>query len=85
MKNVLLALSLVGVCGMASAATQCNAPKDKWMSEADFKAKATAMGFEIMKFKVSSGNCYEIYGKDKTGQKVEIYFDPATMAEVKRK
>ena len=27
---------------------------------------------------VSKGKCYEIYGLDKAGKKVEIYFDPAT-------
>jgi hypothetical protein len=31
------------------------------------------------------GKCYEIYGLDKAGKKVEIYFDPATGAELERK
>ena len=36
-------------------------------------------------FKVSKGQCYEIYGLDKTGKKVEIYFDPATAAILEQK
>ncbi|MGL6047210.1 MAG: PepSY domain-containing protein, partial [Vogesella sp.] len=50
--------------------------------EADFKKKLTAEGYQIKKFKVS-GNCYEIYGKNKEGKKVEIYFDPVSGAAVK--
>ena len=33
-------------------------------------------GYTIDKFKVTDGNCYEIYGEDKGGVKVEIYFNP---------
>ena len=47
------------------------------MKEADAKAKIEAQGYVIDKFKVS-GNCYEIYGKNKEGKKVEIYYDAKT-------
>ena len=61
----------------------CSAyPKEQWLSEVDAKAKVLAMGYTIKEFKVS-GNCYEIYGRDKSGNKVEIYFDAKTMAVVK--
>ena len=36
-------------------------------------------------FKVSKGECYEIYGFDKAGKKVEIYFDPVTAAILETK
>jgi hypothetical protein len=39
-------------------------------------------GYTIKKFKVD-GNCYEIYGRNKEGKKVEIYFDTKTLAIVK--
>ena len=29
------------------------------------------------------GNCYEIYGKNKEGKKVEIYYDAKTLEPVK--
>ena len=57
-------------------------PKAEWMSEADAKAKIQAQGFTITKFKVD-GNCYEIYGKNKDGKKVEIYYDVKTLEPVK--
>jgi len=45
------------------------------MSEEAFKAKATALGYTIRKFK-QPGSCYEIYGTNKDGKKVEVYFNP---------
>lgn len=71
--------------GTAMAGPACNVPKDKWMKESDFKANVEKEGYQIKTFKVSKGNCYEIYGFDKDGKKVEIYFDPATAAVLERK
>jgi hypothetical protein len=34
---------------------------------------------------VTKGQCYEIYGIDKAGRKVEVYFDPATAAVLEQK
>jgi hypothetical protein len=34
---------------------------------------------------VTDGNCYEIYGKNKQGQKVEVYFNPVDGKVVKTK
>jgi len=52
------------------------APAADWMEEADFRAIVARRGFRILKFKVSRGNCYEIYGFDAGGQLVEVYFNP---------
>ncbi|HET7561040.1 MAG TPA: PepSY domain-containing protein [Rhodanobacteraceae bacterium] len=60
----------------AFAAPQCTtAPQSQWMTEAAMKQKVLDQGYTIKVFKVT-GTCYEIYGKDKTGKNVEIYFDP---------
>ena len=65
------------------AKADCKAyPKAEWMKEADAKAKIEAQGYVIDKFKVS-GNCYEIYGKNKEGKKVEIYYDAKSLEPVK--
>ena len=55
------------------------------MKEGDLKARLEAQGYQIKTFKVSKGQCYEIYGFDKAGQKVEIYFDPATGKPIESK
>ena len=78
---VLGAASLFSVHAFAKA--DCKAyPKNEWMSEADAKAKIQAQGYTISKFKVD-GHCYEIYGKNKEGKKVEIYNDAKTLEPVK--
>lgn len=69
----------------AFAEPKCDVPKEKWMKEADFKAKVEAQGYRIKTFKVTKNDCYEIYGFDKDGKKVEIYFNPETGAELERK
>jgi hypothetical protein len=67
----------------AAAKADCKAyPKAEWMQEADAKAKIAAQGYTIDKFKVD-GNCYEIYGRNKEGKKVEIYYDAKTLEPVK--
>jgi hypothetical protein len=86
MKRTVLALVAgiaVSFSGAALAKADCKAyPKEEWMKEADAKAKIEAQGYAIDKFKVS-GNCYEIYGKNKEGKKVEIYYDAKTLEPVK--
>lgn len=85
MKKLLIATLVSTLAGAAFAGPSCQVPKDKWMKEADFKAKLEAQGYQIKTFKVSKGECYEIYGFDKAGKKVEIYFDPATAAVLETK
>ena len=58
-------------------------PKSRWMSEEAFKKKATEEGYKIRKFK-QPGSCYEIYGTDKTGAEVEIYFNPVDGSIVRK-
>lgn len=83
--KALLAMALIfSFAGAAHAAKKCtDEPKEKWMSEADFKKKVEADGYKIKKFK-TPGTCYEIYGTDKDGKKVEIYFNPVDGSIVKK-
>ena len=69
--------------GTAVAAPTCTVPQDKWMKEGDLKARLEAQGYQIKTFKVSKGQCYEIYGFDKDKRKVEIYHDPVSGKAVK--
>jgi hypothetical protein len=58
-------------------------PKAKWKDKAAFEKELQGQGYKIKKFKVTKTNCYEIYGHDKEGKKVEIYFNPVTGDKVK--
>ena len=74
---------VLGVAGCSGGDPNCTTePKTAWMSEADMKARVTQMGYKTNVFKVS-GNCYEIYGTDKEGRDVEVYFNPVTGEVVK--
>jgi len=73
----------VALPNAAFASANCKAnPKAEWLTEADAQARLVAQGYKIDKFKVD-GNCYEIYGTNKDGKKVEIYFDTKTLEVVK--
>ncbi|MDX2308957.1 MAG: PepSY domain-containing protein [Hyphomicrobium sp.] len=77
----LSALALAACAAPALASPECTTePKDKWLAEDAMKAKVAELGYTFSVFKVE-GNCYEIYGKNKEGKEVEVYFNPVT-AEV---
>ncbi len=62
----------------ANATVQCTSkPQAEWIAADTIKAKAISAGYQISLFKVTKGNCCELYGKDKSGKLVEIYFDPS--------
>lgn len=77
----LLLLSAVTAFAKVDCTTE---PKDKWKDEKAFKADLEKL-YTLKVFKVTEGNCYEIYGKDKAGKKVEIYFNPVTGEKVKER
>ncbi|HJV26221.1 MAG TPA: PepSY domain-containing protein [Aromatoleum sp.] len=85
-RHILLAASTLSLATAAFAGPQCTeAPKSGWLTEEAMKQKIAADGYTVDKFKVTAGNCYEIYGKDKDGQKAEVYFNPVDGSIVKAK
>lgn len=81
MRLAILLLVLFSTQAFASA--DCPAyPKEEWASEDTLRKALTDEGYSIKKFKID-GNCYEIYGRNKAGKKVEIYFDMKTLAIIK--
>lgn len=85
MKSLVLSAFLIALTSSAMASPACSAPKEQWQPEATFKKELEAQGYKIKTFKVTKGQCYEIYGTDKAGKKVEIYFDPVTGKPVQQK
>ena len=80
--TLLATTTLAFAASSAFAEPSCNVPKDKWMKEADFRTMVEGQGFKIKTFKVNGGKCYEIYGTDKDGKKVEAWFNPETGASL---
>lgn len=79
-------LALCAMTGMSAMAspTCTQEPQAKWIPADQMVAQLKSQGYEIKKFK-TEGSCYEIYGKDKDGHSVEIYFDPVSGKPVKVK
>ena len=94
MSNQLLKTTVISVIAVAAlslstsalAGVQCTTePKEKWMTEDAMKKQITDAGYRIAKFKITGGQCYEIYGTDSSGKKVEIYYNPVNGNVVKQK
>jgi len=78
-----VAAAALTIAGAAAAAPACTtAPKAKWLTEAQMKAKIAALGYTKVKVFQVSGSCYEIYAFTKAGKKAEVYFNPVTGAIV---
>jgi hypothetical protein len=79
MRRLAAAFALMILAGPALAGPNCTSqPKTRWLSESDMKARIATLGYKYKVFKVTTGNCYEIYGHDSSGRRIEIYFHPVT-------
>ena len=84
MSKLLMIVLMSSFVTTAYAKKNCtDQPKEKWMTEEAFKKKVEEMGYKIKKFK-KPGTCYEIYGTDKDGKSVEIYFNPVDASVVEK-
>ena len=76
---------LLSACSAEESHTQCtSAPQSEWMDQAEFQQGLEEQGYKINEFKVTEGQCYEIYGFNADDQKVEIYFNPVDGSIVKQ-
>lgn len=87
--TVLLATTCVSAllvgCSAEETVTRCTtAPSAEWMDKSGFQKGLEEQGYQISEFKVTPGNCYEIYGKSPAGDKVEIYYNPVDGSVVKQ-
>ncbi|MDH3582447.1 MAG: PepSY domain-containing protein [Hyphomicrobiales bacterium] len=79
-----LVVVLLAFATPALAGSFCtDAPPRNWPTKAEMMDRIRAMGHQISAFKTTDGNCYEIYGKDKSGKRVEVYFHSVTGKVVK--
>ncbi|RUO53518.1 PepSY domain-containing protein [Pseudidiomarina homiensis] len=79
------AVATIAACSPTAQLTQCtSAPMSEWQDQAQFQQNLVSEGYAINEFKVTEGNCYEIYGTEADGTKVEIYFNPVNGEVVKR-
>ncbi len=82
MKRIVIVTALVAGFAQAAVAESygkpCTAePKDKWMTVEAIEKIVKEHGYEVAKSKVK-GTCVEVYAKDASGKRSELFIDPAT-------
>ena len=83
MKRVVIAAALAA-CSLAPSAfatglaTCDSGPKETWQSQQTLEKMLTEKGWKVNRVK-EDGGCYEVYGINEKGQRVEAYFHPKTL------
>lgn len=75
------ALGLLALPIGAETSLVCSVPKINWLSEADFTRELKQRGYLVKTIRIEKG-CYEIYGLDPLGKRIQILFDPETAKPV---
>lgn len=91
MKRLTQPLFLLGIVpffiATASAtglATCDSGPKEKWQPQEKLEKQLAEKGWKVRRIK-EDGGCYEVYGIDEKGERVEAYFHPLTLEAVPTK
>lgn len=80
-----LVLALAAGSAGAHGDVKCPAyPRSEWRPHTELQQKLTSEGWEIRRME-RSATCYEVYGKDPRGKRVEAFFDPKTFERVEEK
>jgi len=83
----LAAAAAIGLAALSTPASAtgkmtCNAgPESSWKSQEQLQQQLTQQGWQVRKSKVDGG-CYEVYGTDPEGNRVEAYFHPVTFEKL---
>lgn len=72
-----LALGLPAAPAAATGRMTCDAPQKSWKTLPSLEASLKKQGWQVRKSKVDGG-CYEVYGTDPQGRRVEAYFHPVS-------
>ena len=84
MRALIVSLALVAAAGGAHAtglATCDSGPREGWQPASKLEQQLKEKGWTVRRIK-EDGGCYEVYGLDDKGQRVEAYFHPVTLAPV---
>lgn len=78
-------LLLASATSHATGLTTCDSgPKEGWQPQAKLEQVLKDKGWTVRRVKVDGG-CWEVYGLDEKGRRVEAYFHPVTLAPVPTK
>ena len=80
----LLTVGLLPAAHATGLATCDSGPRSGWQPESKLTDMLKEKGWTVRRVK-EDGGCYEVYGLDDKGQRVEAYFHPVTLAPVPTK
>jgi hypothetical protein len=91
MNSILVRLLIAGASLTAAAAVQAtglakceSGAKETWQPQEKLEKSLADKGWKVRRIKVDGG-CYEVYGLNEKGEKIEAYFHPQTFAPVPTK
>lgn len=76
-----LSIALATSPAAATGKVTCDAPQKQWKSMAKLQSDLAKQGWQVRKAKVDGG-CYELYGTDPRGRRVEAYFHPVSFKKL---
>ena len=79
--TLLMAVATAQATGLATCES---GPREAWQPAAKLEQLLKDKGWTVRRVK-EDGGCYEVYGLDDKGQRVEAYFHPLTLAPVPTK
>ena len=62
-------------------ATCDSGPREGWQPQAKLEKQLVEQKWQVRRIKVDGG-CYEVYGMNEKGERVEAYFHPVTLERV---
>jgi len=79
------AFVLVSLPVHATGLATCDSgPREGWQPQAKLEKQLVEQKWQVRRIKVDGG-CYEVYGFNEKGERVEAYFHPVTLAPVPTK
>ncbi|MBN1237972.1 MAG: PepSY domain-containing protein [Gammaproteobacteria bacterium] len=84
-RTLMITTLVLGTLGAGTAFASeeaCNVPMSDWQPREKLQQKLEQEGWKIRRIKTDDG-CYEVYGFDKDGRRMEAYFNPETFAMVR--
>jgi hypothetical protein len=85
MKRLSIALaaffSLATGSAFAHGDFKCDVPKAERKPQMELQRKLISEGWRVRQVKTDNG-CYEVYGFDEKGNRMEVYFNPKTFEKI---
>lgn len=73
--------SLAAGNALAHGDFKCDVPKAEWKPQMELQRKLIDEGWKVRQVKTDNG-CYEVYGFDAKGKRMEVYFNPKTFEKI---